>query len=513
MLQSFASNVSCPNHNQPISYIDTKKDTPINNRAKCLNCTPLNDAVPLKTALEKFKKLKEDEKQQIRNYRKNKVYDFLEFKKVIHQLSESISQSLNEISKQINERIEKIVGVIQQAQSVQWQFDINEYLTISGLQNVGLQLSQQGNEFSLIKAGYSVVQMKKEQQLQTTLSNYQNNIKSIQSNMEILKESLTTNLIINEEIVGKAVQKEKCLATAFNKDNSIMISTSEELIKVWTFDNGKLELFQTLKGHDKEVTCLYFSRKNNWFISGSRDKTLRIWKEFSNSEWGCIQILEGNSFCINCVIINQYEDQILSSRDDNKIKVWMQESLLTSQQPQWKCYQTLQDHKKDVYSLSLNSAGTMLVSGSYDKTIIIYEFDDQQQWRLKQVIQNDYENWVHSVCVINDKLIATKLYNGVVILYQYMESVESFEQIQELELSKSKMSYFDFFHMFYNQQLQSIFCRHLDCIYILFQQTTGRYGVQQKIADNYRGGSLTDNGEYIALWNNNTKQLEIRQQE
>ncbi|CAD8110205.1 unnamed protein product [Paramecium primaurelia] len=124
MIQSFVSNVNCQNHNQPITYIDIKKEKLINNRAKCLNCIPLNDA--------KFKKLKEDEKQQIRNYRKNKIYDFLEFKKVvIHQLSESISQSLNEISKQINERIEKIVGVIQQAQSVQWQLNINEYLTIS----------------------------------------------------------------------------------------------------------------------------------------------------------------------------------------------------------------------------------------------------------------------------------------------------------------------------------------------------------------------------------------------
>ncbi|CAD8110201.1 unnamed protein product [Paramecium primaurelia] len=62
-----------------------------------------------------------------------------------------------------------------------------------------------------------------------------------------------------------------------------------------------------------------------------------------------------------------------------------------------------------------------------------------------------------------------------------MESVESFKQIQELELSKSKMSYFYFFHMFYNQQLQSIFCRHLDSIYILFQQTTGRYGIHRKL--------------------------------
>jgi hypothetical protein len=44
-------------------FIDIKKETPIVNRAKCEKCVPLNDAMPIKTVLEKFKKLKEDEKQ------------------------------------------------------------------------------------------------------------------------------------------------------------------------------------------------------------------------------------------------------------------------------------------------------------------------------------------------------------------------------------------------------------------------------------------------------------------
>lgn len=66
-----------------------------------------------------------------------------------------------------------------------------------------------------------------------------------------------------------------------------MIGTADELIKLWKFENGTLKLLYTLKGHEKDVTCLYFSKKSNWFVSGSRDKTIRIWKEYSTSEWGC----------------------------------------------------------------------------------------------------------------------------------------------------------------------------------------------------------------------------------
>ncbi|CAD8110203.1 unnamed protein product [Paramecium primaurelia] len=192
--------------------------------------------------------------------------------------------------------------------------------------------------------------MKKEQQLQTTLSNYQKILSLFKVIWKHQKNHQLLILLQMKNQQGKLPKKKYV-----KPQHLIKISTSEELIKVWNFYNGKLELFQTLKGHDKVVTCLYFIRKNNWFISGSRDKTIRLWKEFSNSECGCMQILEGNSFCFNSVIMNQYEDQ--TSRDDHKIKVWMQESLLSSQQPKWKCYQTLQDHKKNVYSLSLNQAG------------------------------------------------------------------------------------------------------------------------------------------------------------
>lgn len=44
-------------------------------------------------------------------------------------------------------------------------------------------------------------------------------------------------------------------------------------INIWDLNSNKL--IKTLKGHSNTVKCLYFNE--NMIISGSEDRTIRIW--------------------------------------------------------------------------------------------------------------------------------------------------------------------------------------------------------------------------------------------
>ena len=49
------------------------------------------------------------------------------------------------------------------------------------------------------------------------------------------------------------------------------------VIKIWKLKNlNTFELVQSLSGHDQAVSCL--AMINDWIVSGSEDKTIKLWK-------------------------------------------------------------------------------------------------------------------------------------------------------------------------------------------------------------------------------------------
>jgi WD40 repeat protein len=58
-----------------------------------------------------------------------------------------------------------------------------------------------------------------------------------------------------------------------------MAAGSEQNIKLWQIESEQITDLQTLIGHTQLINCLVFSRRVNWFVSGSSDSTIRGWKE------------------------------------------------------------------------------------------------------------------------------------------------------------------------------------------------------------------------------------------
>ncbi len=84
-------------------------------------------------------------------------------------------------------------------------------------------------------------------------------------------------------------------AIALSPDGKLLASGGyfmpEDVIRLHDFHSG--ELLQILKGHENAVQNLAFSPDERWLVSGSGDKTVRLWKR-SGSRFTAGPVLQGH---------------------------------------------------------------------------------------------------------------------------------------------------------------------------------------------------------------------------
>jgi len=149
-------------------------------------------------------------------------------------------------------------------------------------------------------------------------------------------------------------------SVSFNHDGTKIVSGSRDrTVRVWNSETGECVL--TLEGHTQGVMSVSFNHDGTKIVSGSGDKTVRVW----NSETGeCVLTLEGHTDFVNSVSFNHDGTKIVSGSSDKTVRVWNSET--------GECLLTLEDHTDFVNSVSFNHDGTKIVSGSWDKTVRVW---------------------------------------------------------------------------------------------------------------------------------------------
>jgi WD40 repeat protein len=83
---------------------------------------------------------------------------------------------------------------------------------------------------------------------------------------------------------------EEVLSVAFSADGQRIVSGSQDrTIKIWDAATGSL--LQTLEGHEWDVNSVVFSADNRWVISSST-RVIKIWDAATG---GCLQTFEGDN--------------------------------------------------------------------------------------------------------------------------------------------------------------------------------------------------------------------------
>jgi WD40 repeat protein len=192
-------------------------------------------------------------------------------------------------------------------------------------------------------------------------------------------------------IEGPVLQghKNRIKSVAISSDGKFIVTGSEDkTARIWNIEGNQLFV---LAGHKEAVTSVAISPDSKFIVTGSGDKTARIW----NMEGNLLFVLEGHENGVQSVAISPDSKFIVTGSHDGTARVWNIEGNLLF---------VLEGHEYGVQAVAISGDGTFIITGSKNKTIHLWEKATGKQIAILQ----ECENYINSLAISADnKFIVT----------------------------------------------------------------------------------------------------------
>ena len=173
---------------------------------------------------------------------------------------------------------------------------------------------------------------------------------------------------------------------AFSPDGTQILSgSSDKTVRLWDTETG--QLIHTFVGHTNDVTDIAFSPDGKQILSGSEDKTVRLWDTDSGQ---ALHTLEGHTHYVNDIAFSPDGKQILSGSSDKTVRLWDTETGLT--------LHTLEGHTYYVNDIAFSPDGKQILSGSSDSTVRLW---DTETGQLIHTLEG-HTDWVDDIAFSPD---------------------------------------------------------------------------------------------------------------
>ena len=165
-------------------------------------------------------------------------------------------------------------------------------------------------------------------------------------------------------------------------DRLLVSGSQDRTAKIWEIQyvlydsgtvKGEIKLLGTCKGHKRGVWTVRFGRTEQLLATGSGDKTVKLW---SLDDFTCVKTFEGHTNSVLRVDFINAGMQMVSTASDGLVKLWnvRDES----------CAATMDNHEDKVWALAVSSDERTVVSGAADSVLTFWEDCTEEQEQEKE---------------------------------------------------------------------------------------------------------------------------------
>ena len=145
-------------------------------------------------------------------------------------------------------------------------------------------------------------------------------------------------------------------------------STAEKLAEDRPTWHAPWKMYRTISGHIGWVRCVAVDTSNRWFVTGSADRTIKVWSLAS----GKLQLtLTGHVAGVRALAVSSRHPYLFSAGEDKTVKCWDLE--------QNKVVRSYHGHLSGVYSLALHPTLDVVVSAGRDAALRVWDMRTRAQ--------------------------------------------------------------------------------------------------------------------------------------
>ncbi|CDF36609.1 WD40-repeat containing protein [Chondrus crispus] len=174
---------------------------------------------------------------------------------------------------------------------------------------------------------------------------------------------------VTPEVTGEnpSVTRATC-ATFCERKGYVVVGYEDGTLRVWSTSERKV--LRSFRGHRSGVHCVAMSGDGRRVVSGSFDKSVRVWDVETGAQVG--EALVGHMGWVLSVAMSGDGRRVVSGSFDKSVRVWDVE---TGAQ----VGEALVGHMGSVWSVAMSGDGRRVVSGSRDKSVRVWDVETGAQ--------------------------------------------------------------------------------------------------------------------------------------